>query len=144
MASAHGSRSRYNAGCRCDQCKQASRDYDKARRQAGLAKKHGGARVTALPTAPNHTLVGAATAGPVEAGVIAQLEGLTTTDHRQGLVQIAIALARVLDSPLAIAQHASSGRVLVDTLEKIGKGSEARKGKLASVRSMTRPSKAAG
>jgi hypothetical protein len=144
MASQHGTRTRYNTGCRCDECKQASREYDKRRRQSMLSRKHGPARVTALPSIPDEVQAGAATTGPVEAGVIAQIDGLTTAANRQGLVQIAIALARVLDSPLAIAQHASSGRVLVDTLEKIAKGSDARTGKLASVRSMTRKSEAVG
>jgi hypothetical protein len=50
----------------------------------------------------------------------------------------------VLDPPLAIAQHPSAAHRLSETLDKIRKGSDTRQGKLASVRSMTRPGKATG
>ena len=141
MAVQHGTRTKYNSGCRCDECKQASRDYAKSRAQAMRAKKHGGATLTTLPT-----IAAAPTpeAGRVESGVLAEIDGLSTAASRQGLVEIAIALARVLDSPLAIAQHPSAAHRLSETLDKIRKGSDTRQGKLASVRSMTRSTKATG
>lgn len=141
MAAQHGTRTRYNTGCRCDACKQASRDYDKIRRQRMLASKHGPAAVTALPTAgaPASDEV-----GRVEAGVLAEIGALSTTGSRQGLVEIAIALARVLDSPLAIAQHPSAAHRLSETLDKLRKGADTRQGKLAAVRQMTRKTGAAG
>lgn len=141
MAAQHGSRTRYNAGCRCDACKQASRDYDKIRRQRMLASKHGPAAVTALPTPP-----AAATAepGPNEAAVRAEIDGLSTAESHPGLVAVAIRNAQVLDSPLAIAQVPSSSKVLMEALEKLRKGADARKGKLAAVRQMTRTTGAAG
>lgn len=152
MAVRHGTRTKYNAGCRCADCKQAASDYEKARRQAINAKKHSPAKVTQLPTI---RAVGAedplrgddpgTQAGRVESGVMAEIDGLSTTASRQGLVEIAIALARVLDSPLAIAQHPSAAHRLSETLDKIRKGADARKSKLASVRQMTtRSTEAAG
>lgn len=141
MAAQHGSRTRYNTGCRCDLCKQASRDYDKVRRQRMLASKHAPGTVTSLPTA-NALVEGEP--GRVEAGVLAEIGSLSTTASRQGLVEIAIALARVLDSPLAIAQHASAAHRLSETLDKLRKGADSRTGKLAAVRQMTRRSEAAG
>ena len=46
MAVQHGSRTKYNSGCRCEACVQANRDYNKARGQALRAKKHAPAKVT--------------------------------------------------------------------------------------------------
>lgn len=141
MASQHGTRTRYNTGCRCDECKQASRDYDKRRKLAIRSGQHTPGGVTKLPTVAAAPESGA---GRVEAGVIAELDGLSTTASRQGLVEIALALARVLDSPLAIAQHASAAHRLSETLDKIRKGADARTSKLAAVRQMTRPDSATG
>lgn len=141
MAAQHGSRTRYNAGCRCDQCKQAARDYDKARRLARAAAATSPATVTALPSpAP----AGPAEPGRVESGVLTEIDGLSTAADRPGLVEVAIALARVLDSPLAIAQHPSAAHRLSETLDKIRKGADSRAGKLASVRQMVRAGGAAG
>ncbi|GAS98928.1 uncharacterized protein RMCC_5893, partial [Mycolicibacterium canariasense] len=39
MAAEHGTRSRYNSGCRCDLCVQAERDYQRARKQAKNEQK---------------------------------------------------------------------------------------------------------
>lgn len=135
MAAQHGTRTRYNTGCRCDSCKQASRDYDKMRRQRMLSSKHAPATVTALPTsvdADDHE------PGRVESGVLAEIGSLSTIGSRQGLVEIAIALARVLDSPLAIAQHPSAAHRLSETLDKLRKGADSKTGRLAAVRQMTR------
>lgn len=142
MAVEHGSRTKYNAGCRCDSCKKASRDYDKMRRQKMLAGKHAPATVTKLRSAPSPEV---AELGGVESGVMAEIGTLSTAANRQGLVQIAIALARVLDSPLAIAQHPSAAHRLSETLDKLRKGADSKTGKLAAVRQMTRkPTEAAG
>lgn len=144
MAAQHGTRTRYNTGCRCADCKQASRDYDKARRQRVNAAKHGTGRLTAVPQVPDVSPVLEHEAGRVEAGVLAEIGGLSTAASRQGLVEIAIALARVLDSPLAIAQHASAAHRLSETLDKLRKGADGRSGRLAAVRQMTRTPKATG
>jgi hypothetical protein len=140
MALRHGTRTKYNAGCRCAECKQAASDYERARRQAINAQKHAPAKLTALPgraTTGNATPPATVEAGRVESGVMAEIGELSTAASRQGLVEIAIALARVLDSPLAIAQHPSAAHRLSETLDKIRKGADARKSKLASVRQMT-------
>lgn len=144
MAVRHGTRTRYNQGCRCDDCKQASRDYDKARRLAKAADVKPSAIVTKLPTAKPTLVTGFDEPGRVEAGVLSEIGALSNAAGRQGLVEIAIALARVLDSPLAIAQHPSAAHRLSETLDKLRKGSEGRAGKLAAVRQMTRRSEAAG
>ena len=136
MATRHGTRTKYNAGCRCAECKRAASDYERARRQAINAQKHAPAKVTSLVTA-RLTDSAPAESGRVESGVLAEIDGLSTAVSRQGLVEIAIALARVLDSPLAIAQHPSAAHRLSETLDKIRKGSDARTSKLASVRLMT-------
>lgn len=141
MAAQHGTRTRYNAGCRCDDCVKASRDYDKQRRLNRAAAKVGAGKVSQLPAVSS---VHVSEPGRVESGVLAEIDGLSTAASRQGLVEIAIALARVLDSPLAIAQHPSAAHRLSETLDKIRKGSETRQGKLAAVRSMTRTNKATG
>ena len=151
MASQHGTRTRYNSGCRCDQCKQASRDYDKARRLAG---RRGGAdpgavtdirATTASPRAVQQSAtLPAGQPGRVEAGVLAEIGELSTAANRQGLVEIAVALARVLDSPLAIAQHPSAAHRLSETLDKLRKGADGRSGRLAAVRQMSRAAKATG
>lgn len=143
MALRHGTRTKYNDGCRCADCKQAASDYEKARRQAINNRKHAPASVTTLTTARSASPSSQAgdpaaiTAGRVESGVMAEIGELSTAASRQGLVEIAIALARVLDSPLAIAQHPSAAHRLSETLDKIRKGADARKSKLASVRQMT-------
>lgn len=142
MGVEHGSRTSYNAGCRCDSCKQASSDYQKMRRQKMLASKHSPAKVTTLRAAPTPEV---SETGGVEAGVMAEIGSLSTTASRQGLVQIALALARVLDSPLAIAQHPSAAHRLSETLDKLRKGADSKTGKLAAVRQMTRrPTEATG
>lgn len=145
----HGTRTRYNRGCTdgtggtaCDPCKQANRDYFKLRNQKKNAEKHGGT-VASLPTAANAPVDQPRGLGPNEAGVVAELEGLPSLETRPGLVQAAYTLARVLDSPLAIAQHPQAAGRLADILDKLRKGAE-RKGRLATVRAMTSPGTATG
>lgn len=141
MASQHGTRTSYNKGCRCDDCKQAARDYNKARGQAMRAEKHSSPTVARLHEAKS---VATGDPGRVEAGVMAEIGELSTAGSRQGLVEIAIALARVLDSPLAIAQHPSAAHRLSETLDKLRKGADGRSGRLAAVRQMSRAPKATG
>jgi hypothetical protein len=40
-AASHGTRSRYTAGCRCDLCRAAQREEQRARRRSGQAPTHG-------------------------------------------------------------------------------------------------------
>ena len=78
MAIQHGTRTCYNGGCRCDACKKASRDYDKARRQKMLAAKHGGGTVTALQKPAAVPDLVPAGPGPVESAIMAEIAGLST------------------------------------------------------------------
>lgn len=136
MAAKHGTRRCYVEGCRCDQCKEANtqwgRDY-RARRSAGETGR-------AAPSAPVLELVPPEPAGypgPVEAGVLEELEGLSQAEERPGLAQAALALARIMDKPTAVNQQPAAAAKLADLLDKLRKGGDARKSRLASVRSMT-------
>ena len=80
----------------------------------------------------------------MEAGVIAELEGLAQADARPGLKQTALALARILDSPRAVNQQPAAAAKLADLLDRLRKGADARKSRLASVREMTKAKSAAG
>jgi hypothetical protein len=75
--------------------------------------------------------------GRVEAGVLAEIEGLTTAAKRPGLVQGVLAMARLLDSPLNTAQHPQAMARLEAALDKLRKGADSRKSWLAEVRKMT-------
>lgn len=136
MASEHGTKTRYNHGCRCDECKNASRKYDQARRLRTKAAAVDGSAPTRIRTAQLEVDTGEP--GRVEAGVLAEIEGLSTAASRQGLVEVAISLARVLDKPLAISQHPAAAHRLSETLDKLRQGADQKAGKLATVRSMTR------
>lgn len=141
MAVGHN-RSRYLQGCRCGKCVKANSDYKK-----GLRQRSNG-QVVNLPKAPPpNPAVGdsePAAAGVVESGVLAEIEKLSTTETRQGLVQVALALARVLDNPVAIGQHPSAAHRLSETLDKLRKGADSRKSRLATVRQLVKTEQAAG
>jgi hypothetical protein len=75
--------------------------------------------------------------GPVESGVTAEIDGLAA-QARPGLAQAALALARVLDNPRAVNQHAAAAKVLSSLLDKLRAASaRGRRGGLAVVRTMT-------
>ena len=124
----HGVRARYKAGCRCVECKLAEANYHKARR-------HG---VTPISSAPSNAPEAEPGHGAVEDGVLAELDGIAAADARPGLKQTALALARVLDNPLTVAQHPSAAHRLGEILTTLRKGAE-KKGRLAAVREMSRP-----
>ncbi len=136
----HGTRSCYVGGCRRPECREAESAYQRARRRrrAPLAS------VPALPAAPAEPVergpvVPVAEPGRVEAGVLAEIDGLTTAHNRPGLVQGALAMARLLDSPLNTAQHPQAMGRLEAVLDKLRKGADSRKSWLAEVRKMTPP-----
>lgn len=139
MATRHGTRSKYNSGCRCDDCVTAERSYQEKRRQTKL--------MAASPVVGSGPVVqfrqvaaGAvqsAELGRVEAGVISELEGLAQAEERPGLKETALALARIMDNPKAVNQQAAAAAKLTDLLDKLRKGADSRKSKLASVRAMT-------
>jgi hypothetical protein len=122
MAANHGTRRRYNEGCRCGDCAAANNAYQQEYRQR---------RVSPPVTPP------VSDAGPVESGVMAEIDGLAA-QARPGLAQVALAVARVLDNPRAVNQHAAAAKVLSVLLDKLRSVSaRGRRGGLAVVRTMT-------
>ena len=100
-------------------------------------------KVVSLPTVSSASSV-AAGPGPVEAGVQAEIEGLQQTLDRPGVAQMALALARILDDPRAKSQQPAAAANLANLLDKLHKGADAKKSKLAAVRSMTSAKSATG
>jgi hypothetical protein len=120
MATTHG-RGAYVRGCRCDQCRQAESDYQRARRCR--QREEVSDPVRSEP-------------GPVEAAVEAELTGLA--ENRPGLAEVALALARIMDDPKAVSGQAPAAKVLVAVLDKLHSvGAQGRRGRLAVVRTMT-------
>jgi hypothetical protein len=124
MAAKHGTRRRYNEGCRCDDCTVANTAYQQRYRQRPTA---------VVPLSAPVTLAGP---GPVEVGVGQEIAGLT--EARPGLAQTALALARVLDNPRAVSSHPPAAKVLAALLDKLASASaHGRRGNLSLVKSMT-------
>jgi hypothetical protein len=122
----HGRRSRYNAGCRCGECRSANRDHQRSRRSKHLTP------VPAGEVSPPAEFID----GPVTEAVRAQLEHLPSAQERPGLYAIALRLAQLLDNPTAVPQYASTARVLTDLIATLSKHS-ARRTRLSAVRNMT-------
>jgi hypothetical protein len=101
MAGRHGTRRRYNEGCRCDDCRAANTSYAQRYRQRPTALVPLSAPpVTPQPLEP----------GPVESGVQAEISDLAA-GVRPGLAQAALALARILDNPRAVNQQPAAAKV---------------------------------
>lgn len=123
----HG-RTRYNAGCRCGECRAANREHSRRRRAEPL-------RAVTTPPADVARAV-PAPAGPVATAVRAQLDHMAGAEDRPALAAIAIVLAEVLDNQNAVPQHAAAAHRLVETLDRLGRSPAAR-GRLRGVRSLT-------
>jgi hypothetical protein len=136
MAAKHGTRRRYIAGCRCEDCAEAERVYRRAYRQRKAAEGAASAGVSA-PVVTLRTSPDTPQAGAVEAAVELEITGLAQAEARPGLAQAALALARIMDNPKAISQQPAASKSLAEILDKLRKGADARKSRLASVRSMT-------
>ena len=143
MAAKHGTRTRYIEGCRCADCKAAEASYRANYRQRKANGEPIGPKGQVVPISAPMVEVHD-TPGDAEAGVLAELEGLTQAQARPGLVQAALAMARILDSPKAVNQQPAAAAKLADLLDKLHKGADARKSKLAAVRSMTSAKSVAG
>ena len=134
----HGTRSRYLNGCRCDECKNAQRLYQRRyreRKENGLTPSPA-VVVGELPQAEAYQID---TPGPVERAVKDEIGGLAA-EARPGLAQVALAMARLLDNPKAVNQQPAAAKVLAAMLEKLHSASARRRGGLALVRTMTTPS----
>jgi hypothetical protein len=126
MPARHGTRRRYNEGCHCNECTAANTAYQQRYRQRP-------AEITSLPEPVTPQ---PAEPGPVEAGVKAEIEGLS--EARPGLAQTALALARIMDSPKSVNQQPAAAKVLGTLLDKLRSASaQRRRGGLALVRTMT-------
>lgn len=127
MAAKHGTRHRYNDGCRCDDCKAANAAYQAEYRQRPAV-------VVPLSTGVTPPICGP---GPVESGVMAEIGGLAA-EARPGLAAVALALARVLDDPKSVNQKPAAAKVLAALLDKLRSASaRGSRGGLAVVRTMT-------
>jgi hypothetical protein len=132
MAAKHGTRHRYNDGCRCDDCTAANAAYQQQYRERPVVVPLS-APVTPQTFEP----------GPVEAAVEAEIAGLA--EARPGLSQAALAMARVLDNPKAVSSQPPAAKVLATLLDKLHSASAlGRRGGLARVRAMTSGDDTAG
>jgi hypothetical protein len=128
MAAKHGTRHRYNDGCRCEDCKGAQAAYQRVYRER---QRNG------LVGVPNATPDLDGSPGPVELAVEAELAGLVSAEARPALAQIAICMGRLLDSPAATPKP-QAAKVLVTALDMLRKGfAQGRRGSLAVVRAMS-------
>ncbi len=134
MAVRHGTRTAYADGCRCDPCSTVQSRYMAERNRAKREKRV----IAALPAVEDTSAP-----GEVESAVLAELDGLSTASSRPGLVAVAVSLARVLDTQSAVAQHPSAAHRLSEALDKLRRGADAKQSKLAAVRSLAKPARAA-
>ena len=72
----------------------------------------------------------------VSQAVAREIEGLAGVDTKPGLVAAAMAMARLLDNPVAIAQHPTAVARLMDVMTDLRKGGKKDRGKLAAARDM--------
>jgi hypothetical protein len=129
MTLRHGTRYRYSIGCRCDDCAEAARIYqrDYRLRKPGAPILESQNRVDDPDSGP----------GPVEIAVSEEIDGLAS-QARPGLAAAALAIARVLDNPRAVNQQPAAAKVLISMLEKLRSASPAGRRGLAVVREMTK------
>jgi hypothetical protein len=135
MSAKHGTHSRYSQGCRCDACAEGhrltARDYAQ-RKNAGQVRP----RVQLVKSSPPDSGV-TPEPGPVEAATQQEINAMPA-QTRPGLVAIALAMARILDSSRAASAQPAAAKVLVSVLDTLHRGSaQGRRGNLAVVKSMT-------
>ena len=126
MALRHGSVAKYNAGCRCEACREANSAYRRQKLTNDTAED-----ITA-DQGP----------GAVELAVIDEIK--FAAEARPGLAAVAVALARVLDNPRATASKPAAAKVVATILDKLQQaGAPGRLGHLSTVRTMTTSSPSA-
>lgn len=92
-------------------------------------------KVVSLPTSSANTAPAAP--GPVEAAVQAEIEHLQQTIDRPGLAAMALSLAQLMDDPTQKGKRPDASAKLDGLLDKLRKGADSKRSKLASVRAMT-------
>src|ERR1700744_6247925 len=102
MAARHGTRRCYGEGCRCHDCKDAQRLYQRRYRERQALRN-------VTPVSPDE--VATEFPGPVESAVRDEIGGLAA-EARPGLAQVALCLARLMDNPRAINQQPAAAKVL--------------------------------
>ncbi len=131
----HGTRTCYNDGCRCDKCKIAEANYQKKRR-------HGtdDATVVSLPGASADVVDNPEPRpiGPCEQAAIDELSDTPASLARPGLYQMALAMARLVDNPVTVAQHTQAAARYAELSATLRKGTEKRS-RLSAVREMSKP-----
>ncbi|MFD7045653.1 hypothetical protein [Rhodococcus jostii] len=125
-------RTRYLAGCRCEVCKSAQSVY---RRELSARKAAGKPVRPVLVQMPSQD-VSTVDGESVEAAVGREI-GMLDTSKRPGLVATAIALARILDTRSAMAQHASAAGKLAELLAELSSSAPKKRSKLAELREAT-------
>jgi hypothetical protein len=136
MAVKHGTRKRYGAGCRCDECKTAQRLYQRRYRERVVNGETRPAAPVAVVQSPDF-VADLPQRGPVEQAVEAEVGALA--QPRPTLVAVALAMARILDSSRVPTPKPPAAKVLVSVLDALHKGStQGRRGSLAVVKSMTK------
>jgi hypothetical protein len=133
----HGTRSRYLADCRCNECKNAQRLYQRRYRER---KANGLTRPCVAVQAPEaEQVVHHVPPGPVELAVESELRDLVAAQLRPSLAAVALAMARILDGRVPTPKPAAA-KVLVTVLDALRKSAQGRRGNLAVVKSMTKKS----
>ena len=123
MASPHGTLNRYRAGCHCALCRQKNTDYTREANRRARARR-------AKENAPGEP-------GPAESAAKAEVQTLKAAEASPTLVQIALAMARILDTPGA-PNKPSAAKQLTQIIALLRSDSaKAPAGRLALVRSMT-------
>jgi hypothetical protein len=138
VAKNHGTRQRYGAGCRCDDCKAAQCAYQRRYRE----QKANGLTRPLSPLVNDYTSPAEVAEfpppGPVALAVGSELGGLAAAQLRPSLAAVALAMARILDGRVPTPKPAAA-KVLVSVLDTLHKGSaRSRRGSLSVVRSMTK------
>lgn len=122
----HGIKGYRGFQCKCDVCMEANRQFWRERK---AAERVGKLRVVSSPVPDG-------TPGEVERSVIAECAALD--EPNTALVATAKVMARILDNPNQVSQHATASRQLTSILETLSpKQKRKSKGRLASVRQMT-------
>jgi hypothetical protein len=127
MTRTHGTRSAYNAGCRCTDCKATNRNRSRKVRAVRMGAKLPG--TTPAPDSP----------GPAELAVIDDCARLSAAQSRPSSVAALRQLARILDDPDAWPIHVRAFKSLHDgiqNLRKLSGDADRRRGRLASVQPM--------
>ena len=144
----HGKRTTYVRGCRCDPCREANRLYgvnlSQRRRTGGPilvplrpvnANPDGGTE----PQYQDTNMPNPDEPGRVERQVAAEIEQLTDRVRKgyTGLIESALAMARIIDNTNLATTHPSAQRQLMVALDKLHSVSVGKKGGLAAVAEMS-------